>query len=595
MSEQTTRLVLPPGMRPAGTRSGGRVSLPARLPEGLTPAPVRSPGDRDEKSVKQIEQLLRQLSGVEPYTEDESPAEPEPKFAPAPEDMAPWEFVNGARRYLYLDVDEMGAPIAVDRNGSPLVVRGPNGDPLLDKDGYATPIWVDEDGFEIDEPDPEPEKKDDKPEEKADETGKVGNMFGRLLAKVGSGGRTTEDESDLPQLYDENGVPIADMSIVKAGSPLRASNKRVGARILGGAIAGVGAIAALALITGVVMGTSRVPAQGAISEGEAEAYGLSTFPVDAASAFAQSYLETCLTHGDTEQNEAREDTIKRMSNGAGATACGWKDGGNVQAPAMVTFNGDVDLMEKGFDSGEAAYLGFDVLMNGEQMSVTVPVWTGTAEGGSLGMQVVGDIGIGASTPIVAAPQFQEQRPTDNALASKVTSGVLEPFFSAWSSGNRNELNLVLSKDASTTARTPLGRTLTNPNLSKVTVFTYDQPDQITYADDDVVVAELSVRWDVPSSESKQDAAYRVELVMESSQWRVLDVQPGKVGAGSGGGSMADQPSDSLTFSDTGDDSTSSAGGETSGRSSSKDEPIGGVDSLNSGSDSSGSSSAPSAP
>lgn len=543
--------VLPPLYHPAAVGDGKILKTPSRLPEDLRPVANPQPGDPgSDTSHEQVLRAIRQIAGEIPYEQQAPDHHHEPiQRAPLPaatnaptgdttvpavqQDESPaqepaqdvtYEMVDGVPRYLHQTPYEGGA-VATDATGQRLLQVGDDGEFLLDGNGDPLPIWVDLDGYESDPP--------------ATAEAPAGRVD-RMLNRIGSLGRTDEDETPKVQLYDEAGVPVTDMEVVKAGAPLASSNKRRGTRIFTAAIAVMFAFGGMTLIVGVVLGSSRVPSQGAISANEAEQYRLTTFPVQQAAAFGADYLRLCLTHGDRTQVAQRANALEAMSSPATATGCGWESGGNTQAPESVTFNGEVTEIE-GFPTGRAAYLGYNVALDGKFLIYNVPVWIGPTEGGGDATQVIGDIGLASTMPNGAAPSRTPQKGSDTTLASQLNSSVLQPFFTAWASSDSRQLNLMLSRNATTAARTGMDGVVTRPILQQVLAFTdraNPTGEPVNYVDGDAASLEVSVIWDVVESQSSQAAGYRLDMVMEGGQWRVADISPGLASSRGGQNSRA---------------------------------------------------------
>lgn len=529
--------VLPPLYHPASVGDGQTLKTPTRLPDDLRPVANPQPGDPgSDSSHEQVLHAIRQIAGEAPY-EQQSPqhdpihrsplpaahtspqgdtAEPVEQHVEAaaqqPAQDATYEMVDGVPRYLHQTPHEGGA-VATDVGGQRLLRVDDDGEFLRGDDGEPLPIWVNIDGYECDPP------------ATADEP--AGRME-RMLNRLGSVGRTDEDEAPKVQMYDEAGVPVTDMEIVKSGAPLGSSNKRRGTRILTAVIATMFTVGGAFLIVGVVLGSSRVPSQGAISASEAEQYRLSTFPVERAAAFGADYLRLCLTHGDRAQVAQRANALEAMSSPVASTNCGWESGGSTQQPESVTFNGDVSEIE-GFPTGRAAYLGYNVSLDGKFLAYNVPVWIGTTEGGGEATQVIGDIGLASTIPNGSAPSRSPQRGSDSTLAGELNTSVLQPFFTAWASSDSRQLNLMLSRNATTAARTGMDGVVTRPILDQVLAFTdraNPSGERVEYVDGDTASLEVSVVWDVVESQSSQATGYRLDMVMEGGQWRVVDIAPG---------------------------------------------------------------------
>lgn len=562
---------LPPLYHPAAVGDGQVLEVPKRLPADLRPVANPQPGNpAADQSHDQVLLAIKQIAGDAPYDQPETarprqereslPAtqntpqvtEPAPARTPAPDEPEElnqeiaYEVIEGTVRYLY-QVPHAGGSVATDTGGQHLLRVGPDGELERDDNGGVQLIWVDIDGFECDPPQP-----NDAPSGRLD----------RLLNRVGTRGRTAEDEQPKPQMYDEAGVPITDMEVVKAGAPTSSSNRRRGLKVVA-LLGGVSfAFGAMVLVVGIVWGSSRVPAAGSISAVEADEYRLTSFPVEQAAAFGADYLRVCLTHGDGTQVAERAAALEAMASPIAAKGCGWESGGNTQQPDSVTFNGEVSEIE-GFKTGQAAYLGYNVTMDGERLSYNVPVWIGATEGGGQSTQVIGDIGVASTIPNGEAPNRQPLSGSDVTLAGQLNTSVLQPFFTAWAASDTRQLNLMLAQDASTSARTGMDGVVTRPILESVMAFT-DRAnvtgEAVDYIDGDTATVETAVVWDVMASKSSQTTGYRVDMVMEGGQWRVVDVSPGLASSQGGSNSRASNGSTSGRAGNAGTGAGSSLGG-----------------------------------
>lgn len=595
-------LVLPPHFRPTEVGDGTTLAMPTRLPRNFFPTACPTPEDpRSRAAQEDVEHVFQQFMGREPWNFgggdmhiDERPeqsagpslAGPEtsdfddadsaetdpvaqeqyrhPAFDPLSGELL-FMTVDGSPRYLN-QTPRDGGNIATNAAGDPLFVLNADGTKECDDDGEPVLIWVDADGFECSRP-------DGTSENEAPATG-----WRKYLNLLGSNGRTTAEQEQNVQAYDAEGIPIEDFSVVKAGSIISDSNSKRGKRILLGIGGVVLLVGGASLAFGVVMGSSRVPAEGAISGAEIEKYQLSDFPVNETSAFATNYLRTCLTHGDKQQVAKREELLNSMASPNASDQCGWTSGGSTQEPKSIVFNGDVRPID-GFSSGRAAYLGYSVAMDDSTMTVSVPVWVGPAEGGGQAMQVVGDIGIDAPTPSGTAPDRRPNQNTDNNLGAELNSQLLAPFFTAWGASDTQQLNLVLSSHAGPNARGGLNGTVTRPEIESVTAISpkaTSSGDSPTYVDGDTAILETGLTWQVVSSDSTQYAGYRVHVVMESGQWRIADVESGLLSSASNGSNKRVGEDGYTDTTDSGSDSSTSASSD-----------IGGADELQSGSSGSG--------
>ncbi|GAB33218.1 conjugal transfer protein [Gordonia otitidis] len=358
---------------------------------------------------------------------------------------------------------------------------------------------------------------------------------GRHLIKTG-GASSEELPDDTPELFDSNGVPIEHFPVPAVGkSPV------VTARVWGTRrlvfLAAVGLFAAaVAGSCGVYMGRSAVPANGVISADERSTYRLTDLPAAAMAAFGQQYLQTCLTHGDADQVQARAAALASMTTGGPSAQCGWQSGGKVQAPQLIQWTGRFTPID-GFTGGRAAYFVYTVSMEpGRFDTYSVPIWVNTAAE-SNDMSIVGDLGVTPGIRTKKPPAFTPDGHNDSTLASDLQSSVLEPFFTAWASSNSQQIALAASSDAKPDVKAGLNGAFSNPQITSVQAYTtYDTTagQRVVYGNGDSVTAMVNVTWQVKASESTQVAGYRVSLRYNDGKWQVYDI---------GGGALTDRAAD----------------------------------------------------
>lgn len=584
-----SRLTLPPGMYPAPTGDGKTAVFPkSDIPADLKPARTGDGADHTDALT-----ALRCLAGAAPWPEP-APASPEPAPEPAPiaaspelepqpeaappepapreRTHLPYELVDGTPRYLHLTHVDDGT-VATTADGQLLARTDERGKPILDTDGNDELIWVDDDGYETVPPGLDPDHQD---------KGKPGRLS-RLFNLAGSRGHSDTDDTPEITYYDENGVPIRGFDVVPPGAPPVSNTRKAGKRIVYAAGGLTALLTVSGLIFGVALGSSRVPAEGAISSSEAAEYGLSKFPVDSASSFASRYLDLCLTHGDQAQMQNRSTALETMAGGNVSNNCGWQTDGSKQNVDSVSFNGFVD-QAPGYDTGQAAYLGYDVVVDGEPLAVSVPVWVGPTEGGGIAMQIVGDLGMSPTIPVAQAPAPSPDQDVDQQLGGNLSDNVVEPFLTAWAASNTRQMNLLTSREASTNVRNGLDGTLTRPKINTVVA----RPDKATtagqpttYVNGDTAVVDVAVTWTMASSEATQKAGYRIYVVQEADRWLVYDIQNGMIDASATSSNSSSSSTDAPSSSRSSGSSTSggSSGGSDSGG-------LGSVDDLQSGDDSS---------
>lgn len=521
------------------------------LPDGFNPArddkriPVRRIYGMYNPARDSIRASVDQLLGrsPEPVSQDEmhrpsmekdhaSVVAPvlESAIAPNPN----WDYDGDERVYKWMLNHRDGVFVASDEAGNEL------------QDSAGKRIFVDDLGRRVLDPDADTAVDSAATGENTDKAPTKKRWFGRgssLLPR--NKGKTDE----IPDLYDQHGVQLVDFDIAKVGKSGVLGSRYRGRKALALCSSALAFVAVVGLIIGVTVGRSAVPAEGAISPSDAAAYRLTTFPTNAATAFAQQYLTVCLTHGDVEAVKKREQLLKAMSTPGTAPGCGWTSGGLQQEPSMIAWDGTVTPITE-FATGEAAYLGFIVSMaDGQYQTMSVPVWVKSGKTGN-DLRIVGDVGVSAPMRLENPPPAKAKLTEDVQLAGQVKDSLLAPFFSAWGASNAGQLNLVLADSAGPRARTGLGGVVTKPQIEKVTVrsprATNTPSNQsIVYQDGDIAVAEVRVTWNVPASESLQTSGYRVDIVRNSGKWLVTDIRAGLVdregaaSSGSGLGSATD--------------------------------------------------------
>lgn len=340
-------------------------------------------------------------------------------------------------------------------------------------------------------------------------------------------------------VYTADGTPLGDFDVVAPGRAPSDGRGRRGARALSIASATLAGIAALGLVGGVLIGRSAVPAQGQITADEATAYNLSTFPVEAGTAFAQHYLNLCLTHPQYREDiDARNEMMLGMEAPGVPPNCGWERGGSATAPTSVVFNGDIEERpEYTGNGGDVAYLGFFVTMqDGRHFTATVPVWAGTNAEGRQAYSVVGTVGMSAATAIETAPNMTIGAPMDRKLAGAIEP-TLATFFEAWAKSDERALDAILVSEAKGEVRAGLDGSVNNPAFSSVVVYPDRAPDEVSgdtatwnYGDGDSVTAMVGLTWNVNDAAGghEQPAGYRVSLRYLNGKWEVTGLQSGVV-------------------------------------------------------------------
>lgn len=282
-------------------------------------------------------------------------------------------------------------------------------------------------------------------------------------------------------------------------------------------------VGGLAMSCGVSMGSSRLVTPGAITDGEAAEYHLSSFPTARAAAFATNYLVMCLTRPDPSDKTAvagRLAGLASMTSAGVTTGCGWTGGTAEPPPVAVTYNGSLTPIP-GYTEGAAAQLGFAVTNTaGRTYAVTVPVWVSSTTTAP-GMRVVGDVAVMPATVPTPAPPASPATVTDPTLAGSLTGTVLLPFLRAWSTSDPVQLGLVLAPDATTAARTGLNGQLTDPRIAN-TQIVVTSGDPRGYRDGDRIQARISVDWTAGTA-TTQRTGYTIGLIRVAGRWQVQSV------------------------------------------------------------------------
>lgn len=449
------------------------------------------------------------------------------KHLPLPERTVGNTTADGTVRY-----DDDGNPtylhLAEQEDGKFIAVHADSDEPLLGPN--KKPIVTDENGVPV----PPPKR-----------------WYTPLLDKLSP--RTDGDDKPVVA-YDRHGTPIGDFDVVAVGAPPSNGRGRNGSRALMVVAATILGVAMVGGLVGVVWGRSAVPAAGHISEDEATAYNLSTFPVDAAAAFARHYTELCLTHPESsEGQQARLDMMKGMAVQQLGDGCGWSGGGAAENPVDVRFNGHVEHRLE-YTEGQVAYLGFFVSMStGKFFNVTVPVWAGENADGRAAYKIVGPISLTAAPSQDGAPNLDTEFPMDPELGTELNP-LLTTFFKAWGSSDRPTINAMTSNDANGEVFRGLDRMVQDPTINQIRVIPTDPPTSVQgntstweYVDGSQVTALVNLTWVVRDETGgrEQPTGYRVTLTYQSGKWLITALQPGVIAASTGGEGAAVEGEDSV--------------------------------------------------
>ena len=324
-------------------------------------------------------------------------------------------------------------------------------------------------------------------------------------------------------------VELVDFDVPRIGEKPSVGKSRQAMMRLGIPVAGLVAIGGLALSCGVDIGSSRIPAAGAISQDEAVKFRLSSFPAEQAAMFGERYLEICLTQPpptDSAGARARLDLLTQMATSGTDAGCGYSGTvtATANAPRSIDFTGTMRSL-KGYDQGAAAFLTFQVSWSDDRLlNAVLPVWVDNRENPTA-MRVVGNVGFMPVNKLGAPPAYADTRTKDSNLAGKLQQSVLQPFLTAWGSSDAQQLGLVLSDDATFDSRAGLRGVLTDPTVTSTVVFTSRTAEgsQIQYADGDEVIAQTAVQWFNSIATAKQSAAYQIRLRLVQGKWSVVDI------------------------------------------------------------------------
>ncbi len=294
------------------------------------------------------------------------------------------------------------------------------------------------------------------------------------------------------------------------------------------------------LTAGVLIGSSRIPADNELNAVDIAQYGLTEFPADAASAFGSQYLTTCLTYPDSRNEQAktvRTATLNQMTSRTVTEDCGWNSQGSTQTPANIAFTGNVEPFPAatGNEGGRAAFVDYIVTYSdGRITTVTVPIWTNGTHQQPGAMRVIGDLGFMPAPRIAPEPNIDRNRNTDDELAGSLRTQVITPFLAAWGASNAVQLDLSVTSDATPAARNGLGGTLSKPNVQSVTAYVppRDSDDPKGYANGDTAEADVNVVWS--SNGGEHETGYRISLRKDAGKWSVTDIQGANVGGNTSG-------------------------------------------------------------
>lgn len=521
----TNDFVLPDGFNPASP-DGKPAKIPQRFSASFHPA-----FPDDSFTHKMLDQLFANTRKAAQESEEPQGSFPD---SPLPVEKRKTQTTtadglmrvdeDGTVTYLYL-LDNGDETFTATKADSDEALCDAKGKPILcDKDGHPLP----------------PKKR----------------WWDKIADKIGdpSGG---DDDSEVI-VYDKHGTPIGDFDVVSVGHAPTSGRGRRGSKALMVGAAGLAAMSCLGLMFGIVVGRTAVPAEGQVTEAEAEKYHLSSFPTDSAATFGRHYVELCLTHPDDEdaQNK-RLELMKGMALQQLGEGCGWKSGGQKENPVTINFNGEVENRTE-YQGGQVAYLGYFVSMSsGDFMNVTLPVWAGENTDGRKAYKVVGQLGYSAAPAQDAVPNLETGLMEDRQLAPKLKP-MLETFFKAWGQSDRKTLEALTATDAKGDVLSGMKGKFQRPEITAVRVIPFDPPVEVQgqtatfeYVEGSQVTAMVNLDWTVKDNDGgrTQPAGYRVTMKLINNKWQVSEMLPGLVadanatageapaGAGGGGGDL----------------------------------------------------------
>lgn len=295
-------------------------------------------------------------------------------------------------------------------------------------------------------------------------------------------------------------------------------------------VAPLALIGGLAFSCGVSAGSSRIATPAAITDGEASAYHLSTFPAAAASAFGATYLILCLIHPNPSDDQATADrltALARMTSAGVPAGCGWDGTGVAQQPLSVTWTGTTSPAAGAYSTGSAAQLTYVVTMpDRHTATIAVPLWASSLSG-QADFRVVGDLSLLPAAAPTTAPTPAAPAAVDPDLADTLSTTVLLPFLQAWAASDSVQLNLVLAGGAATIAEQGMEGQLTDPQLDTAQVVV-NHGTAGKYRDGDRITAQVTVDWRTATGAGIQTASYSIPLQFTAGKWLVLDITGGPV-------------------------------------------------------------------
>ncbi len=264
-----------------------------------------------------------------------------------------------------------------------------------------------------------------------------------------------------------------------------------------------------------------------ISEEEAARFDLDEFPVSGAAAFAQRYVELCLTsmaHQDADAEKARVAQLRAMATSGALTGCGVGSRSVDTVVVSTAFAGVTGVVQ---ERESARYVEVQaVLVDGRTLAVTVPVWTDPDDPGSAFM-VIGPIGNDPLPAVVDLPALRTGT-ADGELARTLSEQLFDDFFAAWGSSSSTVLARFAAGDATTAVTTGLAGALGTPKVGSVTVPLPEDAvgGQGEWELGDRTTATVQVTWTLPGATAGQLMAYRVDITLSSSGWVVVDIAGG---------------------------------------------------------------------
>lgn len=309
-----------------------------------------------------------------------------------------------------------------------------------------------------------------------------------------------------------------------------------------------------------VAGTGSVApsGSGALNSSDITKYGLSTYNTQAGSAFADTYLRSCLTRYPLGKSDApdprdapRVAATTAMTVGVPDPACVAARGQGATPPpargVLVVTPTGVPAPVQGYPN--ARYLSMLVTTtDGVTSTYVVPVNLDNPATGA-GPAVIGALGV-MPAPAVGEPHSDGAvAVTDPALASELGEKFLPEFMTSWTASS-GTLTQFLTADSTPLAVNGLRGLYSKPAITKVTVYPSPEsiigekngPQTIEYKDGQPVTVVVSATVTMPDKVNTMASTWRLTMTRIGDHWFVLDI------AGGGADPAANPPAATPTTS-----------------------------------------------